>query len=54
MTVSPFALCILAITILASLGLPIGHAEHFIDCLRAEMRALQPDPKSPPARSLKK
>ncbi len=26
MTVSPFALCILAITILAALGLPIGHA----------------------------
>src|SRR4051794_2335326 len=26
MTVSPFALCILAISILAALGLPIGHA----------------------------
>src|SRR5260370_24774611 len=26
MTVSPFALCIIAITILAALGLPIGHA----------------------------
>src|SRR5258708_886507 len=26
MTVSPFALCILGITILAALGLPIGHA----------------------------
>src|SRR5712672_3435645 len=26
MTVSPFALCILAITLLAALGLPIGHA----------------------------
>ena len=26
MTVSPFALCVLAISILAALGLPIGHA----------------------------